>query len=229
MTADLRQAARVLHHLTNLVLPERCAACGSIGAGLCPGCRRAATLLRLPGGGPVRLAPRVLAIAAFGYDGVIARAIRDVKTPGRHRPARHLADLLWATIAGIAPGAIAWPRTWVPSTARRVRERGADIPRLLAGQGAVALLRRTHQVSDQTMLSADQRRVARQGDFEAGHGVPSCVVLVDDVRTTGGTASAAAAALTGAGADRVLVVTLAVAGVVASTRRVHGATDVDDA
>lgn len=218
-----------MRHLTDLVLPERCAACGSLGAGLCTACRRAAALLRLPGGEPVRLAPRVLAIAAFRYDGVIAGAVRDVKTPGRHRPAHHLGDLLWAAIADIAPGAIAWPRSWVPSTARRVRERGADIPRLLAGPDAVALLRRTRQASDQTMLSADQRRVARRGDFEAGHAVPSRLVLVDDVRTTGGTATAAAAALTAAGADRVLVVTLAAAGAVGATIRVENATDVDDA
>jgi predicted amidophosphoribosyltransferase len=41
--------------------------------------------------------------------------------------------------------------------------------------------------------------------------VPAAVVLVDDVRTTGATATAAARALQVAGARRVLVVTFSVA------------------
>lgn len=157
----------------------------------------------------MRLGPAVLAIAAFRYDGVIARAIRDVKTPGRHRAAVHLGRLLWVEVDAAMPQAASWPRTWVPSTSSRLRHRGADVPRLLAGSVAVGMLRRTRQSTDQTALSADQRRVARRGDFQHRQTVPPRVVLVDDVRTTGGTAAAAADALVGGGAERVLVVTLA--------------------
>jgi predicted amidophosphoribosyltransferase len=199
----------MLRGLVDLVLPERCAACGGVATSLCASCGRAAGFLRLPDGGPVRLGPAVLAIAAFRYDGVIARAIRDVKTPGRHRAAVHLGRLLWAELADAVPEPATWPRTWVPSTPGRLRHRGADIPRLLAGPAAVSLLRRTRQCNDQTALSADQRRIARRGDFRHRQSVPRRVVLVDDVRTTGGTAAAAAGALVRGGAERVLVVTLA--------------------
>ncbi len=195
--------------LLDLVLPQLCAACGHRGTGLCRDCRRAADALRLPDGEPVRIGPAVMAVAAFRYDGVIARAIRTVKRPGHHAAAGHLGTLLWTEIGDAIGGASRWPRTWVPSTRSRLRHRGADIPRLLAGPGAVRLLRRVRQRNDQTELTAGERRALPVGDFRSGYAVPPHVVLVDDVRTTGSTATAAASALQGAGAARVLVVSLA--------------------
>lgn len=195
--------------LLDLVLPERCAACGACADGLCTRCRRAAADLCLPGGAPVRIAPSVIAVAAYRYEGVVARAIRSVKRPGRHAAAVHLGALLWAQLEPAIAAAVGWPRTWIPSTASRLRRRGADIPHLLAGDGAVALLRRLRQADDQTGLDARRRRALPSGDFRPGHGVPPQVVLVDDVRTTGATARAAARALQSGGADRVLVVTFA--------------------
>jgi predicted amidophosphoribosyltransferase len=198
--------------LLDLLLPERCAACGARGEGLCPSCRRAAAALQLPLGDPVRLGPSVIAVAAYRYDGVIAGAIRAVKRPGHHAAAVHLGALLWAQIDAVVGTAATWPRTWMPSTSPRLRQRGADIPRLLAGDRAVGLLRRVRHGSDQTDLGGAQRRALSSDDFRPRHVVPPHVVLVDDVRTTGATARAAASTLQAGGAMRVLVVSLAAVG-----------------
>lgn len=196
--------------LLDLLLPERCAACGRPGRGLCRTCLRAAAGLRTGDGAPAQLAPGVLALAPFVYDGVIAGAIRSVKRPGRHAAAVWLGELLWAEMAPRLGVTATWPRTWVPSTRARLRARGAEIPRLLAGPDARRLLRRVRQVGEQKARGAHERRRGPMGDFRCDQQIRGGVVIVDDVRTTGATAAAAAAALREAGARRVLTLTLAV-------------------
>jgi predicted amidophosphoribosyltransferase len=209
-----RRAARSAHTarvsaLLDLLVPERCAACRRPGRGLCGPCLHAAAGLRLTEGAPVRLGPGVLGLSPFVYDGVVARAIRNVKTPGRHAAAVWLGALLWAELLPRLGVVASWPRTWVPSGRARLRERGAEIPRLLAGDGALPMVRRVRQAGDQKRRSARERMRAPVGDFVALGPVPKGVVMVDDVRTTGATARAAAAALQSAGAARVVAVSLA--------------------
>jgi predicted amidophosphoribosyltransferase len=195
--------------LVDLLIPLRCAACGRPASrGLCDGCLVAAIDLVLPVSATELIAPNVAAVGAFAYDGVIRDAVRGMKAAGRHAAAVPLGALLRIR----AGAASEWVTTWVPSTPRRLRERGFDVPRLLAGPGAVPLLRRRVDRPDQTTLSAAQRRAFPADAFVAVGPVPADVLLVDDVRTTGATASAAAGALLSAGAARVLVVTLAIGG-----------------
>ena len=195
--------------LVDTVLPPRCAACAAPArAGLCSSCRAGSAPLRLPVEDVALLDDRVAAIGCYAYDGVIRDAVRGMKLGGRHAAARPLGAELRAHPA--IPGT--WPVTWVPSTPRKLRQRGFEVTRAMAGAQAVPLLRRTADRPDQTTLDAQQRRRSPVGVFRAVAAAPADVVLVDDVRTTGATALAAAQALLDAGARRVLVATFAVGG-----------------
>lgn len=195
--------------LLDLIAPPRCAGCLRIGAGWCQACRSALSGLRLRDAGWLHLGDGVLAIGAYAYGGPVAAAVKRAKTPGGHALAPELAALLWPAV-GIGPAEIA--RTWVPSAPARARARGAELPQVLAGPGALRLLERHPAAPKQTGLAPAARRAAPRGTFRVVAAPPPALILVDDVRTTGATALAAAATLRAAGAQRVLVVTLCVAG-----------------
>ncbi|MGH3922363.1 MAG: ComF family protein [Pseudonocardiaceae bacterium] len=196
--------------LIDLLVPPRCAGCdGPVATSRVPFCRRClAEAAKLAAPGQARLAEGVLAVGLYRYAGPVAAAVRAIKAGGRHAAAHGLGELMRTRLrlpAGVSV-------TWVPSSGRRLRQRGFDLPRLLAGPEALGLLSRIADRPDQTTLDPASRRQSPWGSFAPLGPAPSVVVLVDDVRTTGATAAAAAATLRSAGARRVLVATLAVAG-----------------
>jgi predicted amidophosphoribosyltransferase len=198
-----------LRALADLALPPRCPACGQPStATWCGACLGRLAALALPDRGLVTLAQRVVAVAAYSYEGVARDTLLDVKLRHRRAPVAVMGLLMRARLGLPAAGG-GCASTWVPSQGRRVRARGVDVARVLAGPGAVPLLRRTRVTADQKHLPASLRRTSQRDAFEATAPVPRAVVLVDDIRTTGATALAAATALRRAGARRVLVATFA--------------------
>jgi predicted amidophosphoribosyltransferase len=106
--------------------------------------------------------------------------------------------------------------TWVPATAGRLRDRGFDHGRLLAegvaralGWPVEPLLERVRDAPAQVTLERQARRRNLEGAFAAAGPVPALVVVVDDVYTTGATASEAARALKAGGAEWVAVLGVA--------------------
>lgn len=192
-----------------LLVPPRCLACATVlrhqqtrtPPPLCGTCADGLE----PDGEPHRLDRHVRTVAAHAYVGPLAVAIKQVKTGGLREGARALASLLVLPDLGC-------PVTWVPAPPGRRRRRGLDLPQVLAGPHARALLARTTDPPEQPDLDATQRLAAQHGTFRATTALRGPVVLVDDVRATGATLLAAATTLRQAGASRVLAVTLAAAG-----------------
>jgi ComF family protein len=101
----------------------------------------------------------------------------------------------------------------VPLHRSRERERGFNQAELLARQLGLPvdcrLLRRRKNTPSQTGLSRSQRTINLSAAFEVRGSAPDCVIVVDDVYTTGSTMHEIARTLKRAGTSRVEVLTVA--------------------
>jgi predicted amidophosphoribosyltransferase len=212
----------------DLLLPQRCLVCSFPGAQVCDGCTAALRRIEpplcarcgAPTAWPVRrcgeCAGRRLAFAharaVLAYDD----RLRPVVVAWKERGLRRLAG--WA--AAVVRESVARPDAacvvFVPGDPDRRLKRGHHAAERLASELAAEwelplrpLLSRARGSPRQRGLTQQERRRNVAGAFLAHGCVPACVVLVDDVYTTGATANAAASALRKGGARRVEVVTFA--------------------
>ncbi len=188
----------------SILSPPSCAACDThvgIGRAFCSLC--AGTVLRSTSGG-----------AAFVYGGAMANAITKMKYGDRPDLGRVLGALL-ASAARIEGVDVIAP---VPLHPTRLVERGFNQSALLAKPLAKAvrrpfaprLLCRVRPTPRQTALDRAERRANVAGAFEVrSFVVGMCVLVVDDVRTTGATLEACESALLIAGAREVRTLVLA--------------------
>jgi predicted amidophosphoribosyltransferase len=215
--------------LVDLVFPRRCVACGGPADLLCPACHHrlrplgvvCCRLCGAPTRWPVErcreCTGRRLAFdsarAAVVYDGPARALVAAWKERGVRRVTSLAAELVAAHVERPPADVIAY----IPPDPARQLHRGAHPACALAVQlGArwqmelVPALARTRTSDRQAGLAFAERRRNVRGLFAAGAltGDPR-VALVDDVYTTGASASAAAHALRKAGAREVHVVTLA--------------------
>jgi len=190
--------------------PPLCDACGdplpswrtiSVPLAECPRCRRT-----------TRHVERARAIGE--YDGALRAIVHALKYEGRRSLARPLARLMrqrGADLIGCADVLVP-----VPLHRSRLRERGfnqaADLARHL-GPPVVSALRRVRATATQTSLPAAQRHRNVRDAFAVSRRVRGiqnrCVVLIDDVSTTGATLEACARVLKDAGAAHVFALTAA--------------------
>jgi predicted amidophosphoribosyltransferase len=143
-------------------------------------------------------------------------AVRPLVAAWKDRGLRHLAEeaanVIFETVERPSVGAL----TFVPPDGDRSVKRGHHpaerLARALAERWELPLVRalaRTRTPRPQRGLPLAERRRNVAGAFVAPSRVSTRLGLVDDVYTTGATASAASSALRAAGARRVEVVTFA--------------------
>jgi ComF family protein len=194
-----------------LLAPERCPGCDFIVArtGFCDACE---VLLEPLSGGQTPPGDA----AAFAYGGPLADALRRLKYGKRPDLARALGRIL-AEAAMMYVGKVDRVVP-IPLHPRRLRDRGFNQSTLLAAPVARALgvaldvgaLRRGRMTRDQPGLRRHERLANVHAAFVA-RPQTGRVLLIDDVRTTGATLSAASSALLAAGCLEVRSLAMAMA------------------
>lgn len=202
--------------LVELLAPPRCGICECEGALLCAECRAewiTDRAVALPAG-------NLSAAAALGpYEGGLGAAIRTMKYGGVQGLARELGVALVPAIKQVsARAAFQVTLVPIPTDQARVHERGFDHAALLAtAAGAAAqlpvrtLLARVRSTEPLHGATRSERAGIMQGAMSCSQEVelPSAVVLIDDIQTSGATAREAARALRVAGVRWIAVVSVA--------------------
>lgn len=192
--------------LSPLLLPPVCAVCGSRGRSPCADCE--AALRPPPPLPPPPGVDRVVAALAYEDEG------RELVARLKYRNARSSLPWLAERLAALVDPTTVDAVTWLPTTGRRRRRRGFDQSELLARALArrlqlpcPRLLRRGPGPPQTGRPLAERRR--RPPLTASVPRVPSRVLVVDDVCTSGTSLAAAAAALRSRGAAVVVAATAA--------------------
>lgn len=216
--------SRKMRALVDLLAPVVCFGCGRADAVVCVNCRQPLlddARLRMPSPCPVGL-PNAYSVAPYAdVVRTLLLAYKERDAVGLRGP---LAAALATAVATAAPGQ-PWILVPVPSTRAALRRRGFDPTSRLAqlaarrlrrvGAHAVVapLLTHVRAVADSAGLTADQRQTNLHGALRATRPSPvarnRCLVLVDDVLTTGATMAEAARALRAVGLAPTAVATIA--------------------
>lgn len=199
--------------LLDLLFPPKCPFCRKVqdAPGMCPACEKSlpwtdeAHGLRTLRGG-------LLCAAPLWYENSVREAIRRFKFHGGVSAAKPLGELIAQAAAERFSGEFDVV-TWVPVSAKRLRQRGYDQSRLLAekacslwGVEPEPLLRKVRDNPAQSSLDSAEDRWRNTRGVYAAAGEPAGkrILLIDDVCSTGSTLVSAAETLLEAGAAGVV-------------------------
>ena len=199
--------------LLDLLFPPKCPFCRKVqdAPGMCPACEKSlpwtdeAHGLRTLRGG-------LLCTAPLWYENSVREAIRRFKFHGGVSAAKPLGEFIAQAAAERFSGGFDTV-TWVPVSAKRLRQRGYDQSRLLAenacglwGVEPEPLLRKVRDNPAQSSLDSAEDRWRNTRGVYAAAGEPAGkrILLIDDVCSTGSTLVSAAETLLAAGAAGVV-------------------------
>ncbi len=206
----MQLVARIVSRLLDALAPPGCAACDAPASKtFCDACGALAPV-------SARLLDGIPLIVAGAYAPPLSTAIVRFKYAGRPELSRSLSQLLVPGLRELELG----PNTAlvpVPLHRRRLATRGYNQAALLAQELAASrrlvceprLLLRTRETERQVGKARGARLTNASGAFALRRTGPECVVLVDDVVTTGSTVRACAQALAAGGVRLEAVVALA--------------------
>lgn len=191
-----------LYGVVMKLFQSSCASCGAPANGICGACVAALE----PAVVPSLLAVHSATVLC-SYSGVGAKVVQALKFRNNRQVLSPLVDALAKSLTGDFDAIVA-----VPSNPIRLRERGFDIPALMAKR-----LSKKLDVPIATPLTrvdsgsqTGRPRAERHGvEFRSADRVPERILLVDDVVTTGATAVSCALTLGLAGARSLSFVALA--------------------
>ena len=211
----------------NLFFPKRCPYCGAV-QGFAPVCDCADALERIrligwiaradAGGRGLKYLKGI--IGCYRYRNPIRRGIHRMKFSGAKGAAEFFGEEMAQQVARVLPGIRFDAVIPVPSTRREIRERGYDVPLLMARRIAASLeiplwddiLKKSRETRRQHTLSLEERRENLKGAFAVQNPDRlrrSRVLLCDDISTSGSTLEECAKPLKRAGAAEVWGIVLA--------------------
>ena len=218
----------MLDPLLDALFPRRCSGCGRGAWPFCDRCHASVLAIEPPWcvrcGRPAERdvdgcawcppPPVELARSPFLFRGPIRSAVHRLKFAGW----RAVAAALGAAMASANGFPDADAVCWVPVSRARLARRGYDQARVLAAVvaqelslPAIPLLCKAADPGPQARRGGAERRAAMAGVYriDPARPVPTRVLLVDDVLTTGATAGECAAVLEAAGAGSIGLLTAA--------------------
>lgn len=213
---------KIYYYFLGLLFPSKCVLCGKLlkkdETDLCRTCR-----VEAPAYGNTKRKPQFLdsLTAIWYYEGNVRASILRYKFRGRRNYAASYGRLLAMGIQRDHPEGFDL-LTFIPVSTRRRRKRGYDQVELLAkavgrelGMKPVPALKKVRHNRPQSGISGEaERRANVLGAYRnlSGEVTGKRVLLLDDILTTGATASEAARVLKTAGAAEVHCAVLAAAG-----------------
>ncbi|MDF5821059.1 phosphoribosyltransferase family protein [Corynebacterium felinum] len=193
----------LLHETWELLFPKECAGCAAPGQILCGQCKRVWSAP--PQQISLRIDPGVPIYSLGVLGGPRRRTIIHLKERGRTDVAPHLGAVLHAAIRHLqAGGWVDEDITLIPAPTRRsaARRRGGDVVTRICQETSyrvVPCLYLNEHTTESVGLSAAERAANLTGAITCTQKPTGHVLIVDDVLTTGATATAAVRALTSKG------------------------------